>query len=82
MHFLYIDQRYKSVKKTFERQERIYGINNDLHIVILNVISSNDICQHFRWHYSYAFIISSPALQKRQENFEALLERQEDFKAY
>ena len=24
----------------FERQERIYGINNDLHIVILNVISS------------------------------------------
>ena len=36
----YIDQRYKSVKKIFERQERIYGIDNDLHIVILNVISS------------------------------------------
>ena len=42
----------------------------------------NDICQHFRWHYSYAFIISSPELKKRQQNFEALLERQENFEAY
>ena len=29
----------KASKKTLERQEHIYGINNDLHIVILNVIS-------------------------------------------
>ena len=42
----------------------------------------NDICQHIRWHYSYAFIISSPELKKRQENFEALLERQENCEAY
>ena len=67
MHFPYIDQRYKSVKKKkkkkkkkkIERRERIYGINNDLHIVI-----------------------SSPELKKRQQNFEALLERQENFEAY
>ena len=31
----------------------------------------NDNFHHFRWHYSYAFIISSPELKKRQENFEA-----------
>ena len=31
----------------------------------------NDIFQHFKWHYSYAFIISSPELKKRQEKFEA-----------
>ena len=30
----------------------------------------NDICQHFRCHYSYALIISSPELKRRQENFE------------
>ena len=40
MHFPYIVQRYKSVKKILEYQERIFDINNDLHIVILNVISS------------------------------------------
>ena len=27
-------------------------------------------------------LVSSPALQKRQENFEALLERQDNFEAY
>ena len=31
----------------------------------------NDIFHHFRWHYSYVFIISSPELKKRQEKFEA-----------
>ena len=31
----------------------------------------NDICQHFRWHYNYAFIISSPKLKNHQENVEA-----------
>ena len=42
----------------------------------------NDLFQDFRWHESLLIFVSIPALQKRQENFEALLERQEDFEAY
>ena len=50
------------------------------------LIPQNDFFQDFRWHESFVFFVSSPALQKRQENFEAcwsvkkiwsLLERQE-----
>ena len=42
----------------------------------------NGLFQDFRWHESLLFFISSPALQKRRENFEALLERQENFEPY
>ena len=42
----------------------------------------NYIFQDFRWHESFLFFVSSAALQKRQENSEALLERQENFEAY
>ena len=31
----------------------------------------NDLFQDFRWHESFLFFVYSPALQKRQENFEA-----------
>ena len=46
----------------------------------------NDIFQHFRLYYSYAFIISSPELKsvkkilkptRESRKFESLLERQE-----
>ena len=60
---------------TLKRQELLhdfYSINQDLHFLILNVISSKWLFfQDFRWHESFLFLVSSPALQKRQENFEA-----------
>ena len=88
-YFSFPVQHFKSVKKIWsllERQEllkptrasrtftgRFYSINQDLHFVILNLISS-------KWLFFktldgmkvfFLFFVSSPALQKRQENFEA-----------
>ena len=59
-----------------ERQELLqdfYSVNQNLHFVILNVISSKWLFQDLRWHKSFLFFVSSAALQKRQElHFESI----------